>query len=407
MIYNQLKRIESKIGTENMKYFKDFSNFGLWYFVSAFIAMLSTVIVNSSLVPEELGHYSYNKSVLDLFSTILSFTIYKSYLRFNTKGVSTVLKKLVYKITLVGGILLAGVAIVLTKNIIAIPFALLMAYDERFYFTRSVMDVKSVNKIRMIPVTITFLLIAIMFLLKIEIKGDYILLAYGVGYAYTILFYGKKYPTVDDKGSLKISTILKFSLPGFAIFVVNWLINLYGQVVIKEMYGYADVAKISIAQRSVLVIHLFSSLMLTFYPMVYYRIIEKKDKRSLLLLRSSMSFVIIVVGLFSFFFAELIYRILGASQYMDYVLYFRILVISSVIHTIASFYGNYLGYALKTYISLIICAIGAAVNVIMLHLLMPTYGLGVVAIAILSANIIMALLMFATAYRMEQKYMRS
>lgn len=401
------ERIRNYIGEGNFNYLKDFSSFGLWYFISAAVALVTTVIINSTMVPEELGKFSYNKSIIELCSTALSLTIYQSYLRFNIKGESIVLRKVVYWLTFVGVVVLSIIISFLTKSFWAIPFALLMVYNERYYLTRSMMDVRSVNQIGFLSVTITLGVIGALYLSGICIKSEYVFLAYGFGYAYSVRYYFKKYPENDDRGSLHLKTILKFSLPGFAIVVVNWLINLYGQVLIKELYGYTDVAKIAIAQRTITVIGLFSGLLLTFYPMIYYRIIDQKDGKSLVMLRVFMSSIMIIVGVFSFCFSGLLYRILGASQYIEYVDYFKILVISEVIRTIATFYSTYLGFALKTYISLIICAVGAIVNIVLLHVFLQSYVIGIAAVSILVSNIIMAVLIFLTAYRMERKYLNA
>lgn len=394
-----------KAGKGNTRYLLDFFSFGAWYIISAVVALLVNVLINSNLTPEEFGKYSYARSILDLLAVSLTLQLYASYLRFNTNGVSSVLKGLVYKVTLVTTIVLGVIAFFITRNLFAVLFCLIIVYNERMYMARSVMDVKSVNLIKMLSVTVTFLFILGLKVTGASMDSGWILFALGLGYSIALFYYSKKYKGNDDKGVLTYKTIFIFTLPTLAIVIVNWLLSVSGQVIIKHYYGYEDLSHYAIAQRLIAVIKLFSGMMLMFYPMVYYREIATKKIKTIRMLRYGMSGIMLFIGLLAYIFTTQVYQLLGASQYLDYVSYFRVLVVGEVIYTISTFYGTYLGFSLQTYKSLIICAIGAIINLLILFLFLERFGIGTAAYAILISDIVMASMIYFFSYRKEREYL--
>lgn len=400
-----VKILIGKIGKSNTRYILDFLSFGVWYIVSAVIALLINVLINSNLTPEEFGKYSYARSILDLLAVALTLQLYASYLRFNTKGVSKVLKGLVYKVTLISTVILGIVAYCITHNLIAVVFCLVIVYNERMYMARSVMDVRSVNLIKMLSVTVTLAFIIVLKVAGCGLDSGWILFALGLGYSISLFFYTKNYKENSDMGILTYKTIFVFTLPTLAIVIVNWLLSVSGQVIIKHYYGYEDLSHYAIAQRLIAVIKLFSGMMLMFYPMVYYREIATKNIKTIRLLRFGMSGIMVFIGVFAFIFTTQVYQLLGASKYVDYISFFRVLVVGEVIYTISTFYGTYLGFSLQTYKSLIICAVGAAINLLILFLFLDRYGIGIAAYAILISDIIMAFLIYLFAFRKEREYL--
>lgn len=399
------KNIVGKLGSVSSSYLKDFSSFSVYYIASAVIVWLSTTIINANLSQEEYGKYSYYRSIFEFLGGVLSLAIYNCYLRFNTKGVSPKLRKLVLRIVALASFVLACICYYYTKSLLALFFVFVIVYNERLNFTRSVMDVKGVNHLRLFSALITAVILGSFYLLKINFRYEYVLFALGFGYMYSLRFFVSRNDIIIDNASFSYKDVFKYVLPLLLMTIVNWALNLSGQVVIKENFGFEEVATFGIAQRILAFLKLFSGMLLMFYPMVYYREIENKNFETIRLFRIGMSLLMIVVSALAFIFSDLIYTIFGATKYIDYTHYFRILVIAELIFTITTFYNTYIGYVLKTYITLIICSIGSIVNLIILCFL-NKFGIALAAYAILVANIIMSILYFLTAYRMERKYVR-
>lgn len=405
--YKIIKILQRRLGKNILRYLLDFSSFGFWYIVASILALVINVLINYSLEPVEYGKYSYNRSILELAASLLTINIYASYLRFNVNGVSRVLKRLSIRITIIAAIFLTAILLYLTESLLALPFVFVLLYNERTYMARSIMDINSVSILRVGACIFTLMILYTFFALNFSISGDVVLMSLGLGYSLSVYFYNKKYEINEDDNSLSIKQILQFTIPSAAIIIVNWLINLSGQVFIKHEFGYEDVAHYAIAQRILSVIKMVSSMFMMFYPVVYFKEMSRANYTSVTKIRMYMIVFFIAITSVAFVFSKQIYFLMGASKYEDYIIYFYILLVSEFLFTVSSFYAQYLTYILKTHITLIICAIGAVINVSILSLCLKTYGVITAAYAVLFSNVVMSLLYYFLSYKLEKKQMTS
>lgn len=408
MINNIFLKILSRLGVSNKKfYIKDFISFSIGYFVAAFISFLTIFSVNKILTPYELGKYSYYKSIFDLVFGILSLNIYQSYLRFNLKGKNINLSKLVLKIVLISIFLSSIFVAIYTKCIYCALYSLLIIYNERLYYLRSMLDTKNLNWIRIIPPIITLILIGSIFYFNGKMDHKSVLICYGIGFSFVIFYFRKNNKIVIDKSSINIKEIFLFCFPVTGIILLNWTIELSAQVIIKYYYSYEVLANYSIAQRSLLVVKMFSGLFLMYYPMLYYKEISKLNnsfiKKSRMGILISMSIIIIIFFLFS----SSVYKIMGADKYIDSVYIFNILLISEFFKITASLLGLFLTYKIKTYKNFMVLLMGALVNVTLLMLFLSRLGIGFAAVSSAITNIIITILYFQISYKKERKYLRN
>lgn len=389
---------------KNLRYYIDFIFFSFGFFISTFISLLITVLINKNLTQIELGEFSYNKSILEFSAYILTLTIYRSYLRFNTNGTSLVLKQIVNVITKISLSLLIIISYFLTNSLIASLFAFFILFEERLYFTRSVMYTSGVNKLRIGSYLLTLLSI-FCFVLFDNITAEKVLFSYGLGFLFAIFFYKKKFPINNDKGIVYAKDILFFCLPGLGSILVKWSLDVSAQLLLKEYFDFIEVSKFAVALRILMSIKLFSSLFMMFYPMVYYREIQKGNVNLITKMRFGMISFMFFISLLAFCFANQLYTLMGASSYLEYIGLFRILIIAEFIFIIGNFWGTYLSFALKTHISLFIVFIGALTNIIMLILTLKNYGIYMAAYSILVSNTLISLLLLNFSYRQEIKFL--
>ena len=119
---------------------------------------------------------------------------------------------------------------------------------------------------------------------------------------------------------------------------------------IKEYYTYEELSYFSIAQRCLLVLSLFTGLFLMFYPTIYFREIEKKNRPLLIKIRVLILITIALVTFLMIIFAKYIYIIMGASQYTEKIDIFRILLIAELLRftgSILIFYYYTFSYHLQ------------------------------------------------------------
>ncbi len=398
-----LKMGLNRLSKKRLKYYLDFVFFAIGFAISSGLALLITILINKHLSPAQLGAYSYNKAALELLAMIFTLTVHRSYLRFNTKGKSVVLKNFVNKIILIAVVLLIIAAYILTKSFWPCLFAFFVVFEERQYLTRSLMQLKSLNFLKIGAAFITVLVLGGLVYLN-KLTDDLALFAYGSGFFLALFFNAKSSKIVEDQEVLKVKTILLFSLPALGAILVKLSFDFAGQFFLKLYFDYEEVAKYAIGLRVLLGVKLFSSLLMMFYPMVYYREMENKNKAAIIKLRWAMFGVMTIMSMLGYAFADQIFIIMGASKYLANTYVFRILLFSEYFFLIGNVLGTYLSFALKTHMSLLIVLGGALINITIVLLFMKEGGIKVAAYGVLLANLFMMLAHLLISFRLEKRY---
>ena len=400
------KKFLARIGILDVNYLRDFVRFSFGFFISAFLSLITVSLVNSLLGPEELGRYSYLKSIFDLAFGILSLNIYSSYLRFNTKGDNVSLKLIVQRIVLISSLLLLGIIYYYSKSLLAIFYCLVIVFNERVYYFRSLMNIRKLNIARIIPAFMTLLVIAFLGFYS-NISSNYIFFAYGVGYSIVFFLFRKTNSIKIVNVSISSNEVFRYSIPIAALVIVDWVLNLSAQILIKQYFDYVELASYAIAQRALLAVKLFSGLFLMFYPMIYFKEVEKGNFSFVIKSRLLIIILLLLLCVFIFLGSKYIYIVMGASKYLEHIYLFKILLIAEFFKVVASFYGLYLSYSLKTLTSLIILAVGAGLNILLLFLFLKDYGVIFAAFSTLLSMIFIFILMFFFSMREEKKYFKS
>mgnify|MGYP000844600231 FL=1 len=404
MINNSHNSIKSILN--NIPYVKEFSGFAFGYFIAAFFSFLIISLVNKLLEPAEMGRYSYYKSIFELLYAILSINIYSAYLRFNLNGENRKLTRLVLTIVLLATVLLAIIIGFTLKCIFCSLFSLIILYNERMYYFRSLLEIRKLNWIRISPALITLSIIYFTsFVYNNQLDATTIFLAYGIGYSFVLFFFKKNNYKIDDS-QVSVKNILAYSIPSVGLIIVDWVLNLSSQILIKEYFSFAELSYYAVAQRLLLVVKLFSGLFLMFYPMLYFKEIKKKNHSFISKARGLMLITIFLIIILFFVFSKYIYNLMGAGSYLSHQSIFKVLLFSEFFKVASSIFGLFLSYKIQTYKNLIILSIGSIINVILLLLFLHQYGLMVAAYSNLIANIIICILYYFHSYRLEIKYLK-
>lgn len=387
-------------------YSKDFIYFSLGYFFCAVFSLVIIAFVNKKLEPAELGKFSYMKSLFELLATFFSLNIYTAYLRFNNKGNNVSVYNIIIRYIFVISVLLFVVFYILSKSFYSSLFVLVLFSNERTYFFRSLLKMKLLNVTRILSVIITLLAVLfIVYLLDKPLTSEIILFSYAIGYLSCLFLYKYRFEQTD-KTLVSFSKIAKYCLPGALLLVVDWLLNLSAQFIIKEKFGYDELASFAISQRALLAVKLFTGLSLMFYPTLYFREIEKKNIVLINKYRQGMGALLLVLILLLWVGAKYIYNIMGASYYIDTISFFRILLIAEFLKVISSFYSIFLAYQLKTVFTLFIMASGAVLNIILLLLLLDQFGIVAACYSSVMSFVLILVLVLYFSYRRERIYIK-
>lgn len=405
MKYRLHKKLLQSYNKDKIRYFYDFVIFGLGFFISSFIGLIISILVNKGLPKEELGLFNYNKSVLEFLTYVFTLVMYRSYIRFNITGLNVSLKSKVKKINYLAFILISLVAYYLTESIFSLFFAFFVFFEERLYLFRSLMLVKKVNFLKITVSLITLILISILVFTD-HLNPNYIFFCYGIGFFLSLFFKNSNYKKLDTE-EIRWKTILLYTLPVLGSMLVKLSLDIVSQYLIKDNFNPLELSKYAIATRVLLSVKVFSSLFMMFFPVIYFREIKKKNGKFINKLRFLISFSMLIIIAFAIYYRELIYTLMGASKYIEFTNLFSILVVSEFMFVLGGLYGVYLSYALKTQYALLIYTSGALLNLIVLHYFLNTQGINMAAYSILISNILMTALFVIFSYRLEFKYINS
>jgi O-antigen/teichoic acid export membrane protein len=401
-----INKLSSRFLALQSAYSKDFIKFAFGFFTTSFIALFTSIIVNKNLNQENLGKLTYYKSLLELLSYVFTLVLYRSYLRFNAKQVSEFTMRVVKAFSLFAVFALLFIAYFLTESIFSVLFAFFVFYEERLYFFRSIMATAKLNVLRIGASAIT--LGSIIFIAYFySLKSDLVLFAYGLGFLITLFLLKSDFSSLEtkEKEEVTLKKLLHFSLPAFGSMLIKVSQDFGSQFFINAFFDFTQVSSFSIALRVLLAVKLFSSLLMMYYPSIYFREIQNKNKAFISKLRLYMSTFMVLVCALAIVFANQLYVLMGASEYLKYVLFFRILVFSEFLFITGGFFGIYLSYILKTYISMVVFFISAVVNILILVVFLETYGVIVAALGILVANIFIFLFHIMYTRRLENEFL--
>jgi O-antigen/teichoic acid export membrane protein len=260
-------------------YSKDFIWFALGFFLTSFIALITSIVVNKNLDQENLGKLTYYKSLLELLSYVFTLLLYRSYLRFNAIKVSALTLKIVKSVSLFAVFVLSFISYFLTDSIFSVLFAFLIFYEERLYFFRSIMATSKLNLLRIGASGIT--LGSVLFITYFySLKSDLVLFAYGLGFLITLFLLKSDFSKaeIEDKEEVTLKKLLLFSLPALGSTLIKVSQDFGSQFFIKSFFDFSQLSTFSIALRVLLSVKLFSSLLMMYYPSIYFREIQKKKQ---------------------------------------------------------------------------------------------------------------------------------
>ncbi len=394
-----------KIGKRNARYVFDFRAYLTGFLVATFIGFLLSVYLNKTLIPEEMGRFSYLRSLSDMLFVLFTFNLYSNYLRFNINGVNKKLYNIIKKINIIAFILSASIIFYVSKSPLAPLYAFFIVYQERMYLFRSTMKMGALNIVRIVTIVTTLLLTILLGQFGL-LDANVVLASYGFGYLITF-FIPKNIKYEQGSERTPTKSIMKFALPLYATTLLTAFQTYITQFLLKSRYDYETLANFAVAQRSLLILSVFTSMLIMFYPSIYYREIQIKHISVINKIRFSITVTVLILTLLFVFFREYVYQFMGASAYLKTVNIFMILIIAQTIMVITNFWSNFISYSLKTYITMVVSAITVLINISLVFILTRYWGLVGAAYAILIANSFYCIAMTYIALRDERHYLLS
>ena len=391
-------------------HFKNFKNFFAGGIIAIILGYVSNFLINKNLSTSELGLFSYYFNIMVLLTNVLSLGIFQAYLRFNTDEYNIIqLKKIIKLGSIVTTLIVFIISYAAFKNILISSFSAIILFNERIYFYRSALQIRRMNFIKYL--SSLFLILFLFILIKLNLfRHDSVLLGYGLAYLIIASFFNlwrnksSIQNTTTHVKEINLTVILKYTIPLAITSLVTWVASVSDQMIIKEYLTPDDLGNYAISYRIIIVIRIFTSLFLLYFPMLYFEEAKKQNFSSIRKIRLIFIVILMAVTIFLIFFRNYLYIFLGASNYLSYTSIFIFLAIAEFIKIISELFLTFRSYSLQTYYSTIAVGAIATVSVLLNLIFIPIYGIYAAAVIQVISAITYLTLSFFIAIKPEKKY---
>lgn len=341
----QMKAIELWRDERYRTDIKQFVEFGLGYFVVLVVGYFLVRKINLSLSEAEMGKFSYIQSLVMIVAPILYLAAPQAYLRFhNDHRVPIRLRTFLMPFYCFAFLALVLIIFICTHSLVAILYAFFPFFMEKTYFLRVQMQVRRLNILRVLELLLPLISLYVISS-YVEPTGNMVLGFYGLGYAVSLLFLARN----TGDGEIDRSEVVRYLVPIVFTSLLVYVLSNVSVVVSKHFWGYEAAGQMGVAVRALLFLRSLITLFMMFYPMIYFREANKGNVGIVRLYRGVIVFSVALFSLGLVMFAPFIYRILGASDYIDTVNVFRILVLAEFFNFLVDVYCLYFALEIKTW----------------------------------------------------------
>lgn len=407
MNFNFIDRI-----TKN-KHFKNFKGFIIGGIIAIVLGYVGNFLINKNLSKEDMGLFSYYYNLFGLLASIFSLNIYSTYLRFNTERFNTKQLKRNVKLTSSISTLLLGIVIfAISKNILITTYAFLILFNERTYFFRTEKNIRKMNGLKYLS-SMVLIILLFYFVRSNKLSFDKALLSYGVGYIVSVIigwFIDRKesvnsyHINSEDKESVTLKKLFKYTIPVTLTAVVSWFSHVSDQVVMKQYLSLTELGTYAISYRIIVVVQIFTSLFLMYYPMLYFEEADNNNYSLINKIRNSFIFVLLLFVIVLIIGRKYVYILLGADQYLEFTNIFIYLIIAEFFRIVAGLYLTFRSYTLQTSYALVAILIPTVIQLIMNIIFIPRFGVYFAAITQVASAAIYLIITLYIAIKPERKY---
>lgn len=393
-------------------HFKNFKDFFIGGVIAILIGYLGNYLINKNLSRENLGQFSYYYNLMTLLTGLVSLNIFQAYLRFNNDvKIRNLLKSIVLKFSIITSIFLFIISYLIFQNFYIASFSFLILFNERIYFFRSLKQILKMNILKYTS-SIILIICLLSFVSFTKLTFEKALLSYGIGYFIVFLFgllldrKGEDLYKTETENNLDLKYILKYTTPIALSTVVTWILSVSDQVILKEFVSLTNLGNFAIGYRIIVVIRIFTSLFLLYYPMLYFEEADKNNYGTINKIRFLFILILFIVTVTLIVFRKYIYILMGANQYLDFTHIFILLAIAEFLRIISGLFLTFRAYKLQTWYSTIAVGISAGISVILNLIFIPKFGIIAAAYVQVAASSIYLLITFFLAVKPETIYFK-
>ncbi|WP_233436887.1 lipopolysaccharide biosynthesis protein [Legionella adelaidensis] len=372
--------------------------------VATLVSFFTTFFLNHYLDKKEMGFYSYVFSIMTFAYPILSLSVWGGYGRFISLYQEKFLIQYVRRISWIATFIFILLIFLWLQNWYYSLFAFIILYQERLMLERAKVHISRYN---FINITQKALFLTLVLFDYAHLTAEKAFLYLGISYFITTIFSyllknsANKELTADPVNK---KIFLQFCLTTMLTLIINWVLTVSDQVVIKYYYGYEALAPYAVGYRIVTMLSLVSGIFLSYFPNVYFKEIANKECHEVLFLRKLFFIILIFATLTLLFCKNFIYIIFGARNYISESSYFFPLLMGEMLRTMGSVLMIFLTYKLKQTNILKTTSFIAVLNLVLNVIFVPKFGPLSAAYCTLACFFFYFILAFIVSYLPEKRY---
>lgn len=333
--------------------FRQFVWFAIGYCAVLVLGYLVLRQINLTLSKEEMGRFSYVAGLVTIVMPILYVAAPQAYLRFHDNhAISPRLRKMLLPLFVVSAVGIGAIVWWKTGSVFALVYVAYPFFNERLFILRSQMRTGAVNAMKAAELAVPFLCL-LAFSRVFTIDAAAVLAFYGIGYAASFAFPLR----LKDAETPDRKTVARFLVPVVFTTLVAALIENLTVVMAKSLLGYEAAAQMGVAARNLIFIKALFALLQMFYPVVYFREMKLRHWGIVRLYRTFILAVAILAVGGMIVFSPILYRMTGATAYLDSCGIFMVLAAAFALDFVFETYGLYFQYEIKTWKSTVVKSI--------------------------------------------------
>jgi O-antigen/teichoic acid export membrane protein len=240
-----------------------------------------------------------------------------------------------------------------------------------------------------------------------------LLTACGISYALIALLYyilkdntpNSNKPIMQLQEEYSSVDVVKYSMPLAFNAVLVWLMGAADQLLIDQYLDRLTLTYYAVAFRMILVTRLITGIIMEYWPRFYFERMANGDQSALRQMRRIFIVFVALISVGTIVFSNLLYTVLGASQYLHVRWMYCILALGEIFRIWSSVNMTYQSYRKNTSINVAcLCAIGV-IKLTTNFVLIQRYGVMVLLVSNCVAYALYYLCSLYWGIRPEQKYL--
>ena len=188
--------------------------------------------------------------------------------------------------------------------------------------------------------------------------------------------------------------------------MVNWVLAVSDQVLIKFYFDAITLAPYAVSFRIVSMIGIFTGIFLSYYPVLYFRDLDRGTAKNIIMFRRLFFFALIFMVAILGATSDYVFMLSGASKYLETKDYFYWLLVGEFFRVSAAIFMTYRTFKLQQkYIALSLLGI-SIFNLILNILFLEDYGPLVAAYSTFASYFLYFIIAVLVSYFPELKYFR-